>query len=131
MKPIPATRLTMYLLHFDQPLGGKQHYLGSTFDGRLFQRMREHQRGHGGRFTRRFSQAGIGFTLAAAWTINRREDEAARKRTGHLARICPVCTAELPFTPRMTFKAEFAGLDGSAALDFSACCLREAGTSWA
>lgn len=130
MKPISASRLTMYLLHFNQPLAGKRHYLGSTFDGRLFQRMREHQRGSGGSFTRRFSKAGIGFTLAALWTINRRQDEANRKRSGHLARICPLCTGELPFTPRPAFKAEFAGLDERAAIDFSACCLREAGTPW-
>ena len=81
---------TIYLLHFDQKMAGRQHYLGWTTN--LERRLGHHRAGQGGRTTARFHAAKIGFQLVATWT-GTREDEK-RMKGGRLSSLCPVCKEE-------------------------------------
>lgn len=77
----------LYLLHFDRPLNGRQHYLG--WSENVPRRLEEHRKGQGGKTTAAYKRAGIGFTLAATWP-GTKDDETQfkRKRLGSLCRLC-------------------------------------------
>ena len=81
---------TIYLLHFDQRMAGRQHYLGWTAN--LQRRIGYHRAGQGGRTTARFHAAKIGFQLVATWTGTREEEK--RMKGGRLSSLCPVCKEE-------------------------------------
>ena len=80
----------VYLLHFDQRLGRRRHYLGYT--SKLEQRLEDHRLGRGGKTTATFRKAGIGFELAAQWPGSP-EDER-RFKAKNLASLCPICKEE-------------------------------------
>lgn len=100
-RPTLAPTMTIYLLHFDRPVGHAWHYLGSCETDRLHARMREHQHQRGAALTRRASQLGIGFSLARTWLEEDRSHERRLKRRGHMSDLCPLCAA--PLTPGRTF----------------------------
>jgi predicted GIY-YIG superfamily endonuclease len=77
----------LYLLHFDRPLNGRQHYLGWSENVR--RRLEEHRKGQGGKTTAAYKRAGIGFALAATWP-GTRDDETQFKRK-RLGSLCPLC----------------------------------------
>jgi predicted GIY-YIG superfamily endonuclease len=70
---------TVYLLHYAEPLGVVQHYLGWTTN--LPQRLQNHANGRGSATTARFHAAGIPFALARIWT-GTRQLERQLKKTG-------------------------------------------------
>lgn len=88
----PETQIVFYLLHFDQEVGRKRHYSGTTILSRLFTRMRKHQRGEGARLTKRAFDQGVGFTLAAYTLLADRSEEYRIKKAGHLRQMCPLCS---------------------------------------
>jgi len=100
----------VYLLHFDEPIGGPerykmaQHYLGWTND--LLARLAEHASGQGARLMEVVRDAGIGWQLARTW-LGGRQRERQLKRQGGASRLCPLCGV----TPRT---AVFAGLPRNA-----------------
>jgi predicted GIY-YIG superfamily endonuclease len=77
----------LYLLHFDRPLNGRQHYLG--WSENVPRRLEEHRKGQGGKTTAAYKRAGIGFTLAATWP-GTKDDETEFKRK-RLRSLCPLC----------------------------------------
>ena len=87
--------MTVYLLHFSQPLGTPdnprgqaQHYIGSTSN--LGQRMAEHRAGDGAAIMRACKERGIAFALVRTWPGGRQEERRLKKR--HNARqLCPIC----------------------------------------
>ena len=89
--------MTVYLLHFEEPIAGKRHYLGACKDGNLLNRIRRHQTGHGASLTRRAGDAGIGFYVANVYPDASFETERDMKRKGKLASRCFICLA--PFDP--------------------------------
>lgn len=89
--------MTVYLLHFEEPVAGKQHYLGACKDGNLPRRIRRHQTGHGAGLTRRAGDAGIGFYVANVWHDRGWQDERDMKKAGKLSAKCFICLA--PFDP--------------------------------
>jgi predicted GIY-YIG superfamily endonuclease len=77
----------LYLLHFDRPLNGRQHYLG--WSENVPRRLEEHRKGQGGKTTAAYKRAGIGFTLAATWPGTKDDEtEFKRKRLGSLCLFC-------------------------------------------
>jgi predicted GIY-YIG superfamily endonuclease len=78
---------TVYLLHYAEPLGVVQHYIGWTTN--LPQRLQNHANGHGSATTARFHAAGIPFALARIWT-GTRQLEWQLKKTGGIT-YCPLC----------------------------------------
>lgn len=90
-----AEPLSVYLLHFDQPLGHQQHYLGITRTDRLHRRMEEHQRGRGARLTARLSAQGLGFTLTHIIPDASPEIEKRLKQASRFKRLCPLCSPQL------------------------------------
>ena len=90
---------TVYLLHFDTPLGHAKHYTG--WSANLAARLAEHAAGHGARLTEVVAAAGIGWTLARTWPNVTRAYERRLKNQGGAARRCPLCgiTPRAPARP--------------------------------
>ena len=94
---------TVYLLHFDTPLGHAKHYTG--WSANLSLRLAEHAAGHGARLTEVVAAAGIGWTLARTWPGVTRTYERKLKNQGGASRRCPLCG----ITPRSPQPAPAAG----------------------
>jgi hypothetical protein len=77
-----------YLLHFERPIFGAQHYLGWSVD--VGRRVRLHLRGKGARLVRQALRSGIGVELVRVWSAAPREQERALKRQTP-KRHCPRC----------------------------------------
>ena len=77
-----------YLLHFERPIYGAQHYLGWSVDIR--RRVRLHLNGRGARLTRQALRAGIGVELVRIWpSVARKHEYVLKRRTPK--RYCPRC----------------------------------------
>lgn len=83
--------MTLYLLHFDRPLGHAAHYLGySKTEDAVAKRVEAHRVGKGSTLMAALRAAGIGFTLVRLWPNGERTDE--RRLKGHGSpRYCPRC----------------------------------------
>ena len=88
-------RGTIYLVHFDRPLGHPtnrrgqaRHYVGWTAD--LHDRIARHREGNGAAIMAAVTRAGIRWIVAAVWP-GTRDDERAFKRQKNAARKCPLC----------------------------------------
>lgn len=87
--------MTVYLIHFDAPLGDvgnprgqAQHYIGFTDD--LDARLDAHRKGNGSKLMAALSRAGIGWTLARTWAGGRALERQLKRRKK--ARCwCPLC----------------------------------------
>ncbi len=87
----------IYLLHFDRPYRHARHYLGTTDDGHLAERLALHAAGRGARLTQVVRDAGIGWQLARTWPGGRSR-ERQLKAQGGASRRCPLCGVH-PRTP--------------------------------
>lgn len=89
---------TVYLLHFDEPIGGEssmgkaQHYLGQT-NRPVEERLQEHRSGNGARITQVLRERGIGFCLARTWEGDRSDERRLKDRHDN-PRLCPICREE-------------------------------------
>lgn len=92
----PTTEIICYMFHFDAPLRGRVHYIGSTHYTRRFARWREHALGNGSAYTAQFIRAGIGFRVVRLWFCGTREHERTLKNKGDFSGHCPICTPSLP-----------------------------------
>lgn len=83
---------TVYLLHFDRPIGHAKHYMGWAIKGRLFARLAQHEAGNGkaSRLTRALARQGGTFTLARTWEGDRFLERRLKNRNGG-TRLCPIC----------------------------------------
>lgn len=87
--------MTVYLLHFAQPIGNlanprgqAQHYIGSTDD--LTARLAAHSHGNGAAIMAAVAAQGITWTLTRTWPGGRAEERRLKAR--HKARtLCPIC----------------------------------------
>lgn len=86
----------VYLLHFDEQMDGKLHYVGSTKYQRRFIRWREHAQGNGSAYVRRFIRKGIGFRVVRLWFCRTRQQEQVVKSKSKLSKVCPICSPHLP-----------------------------------
>ncbi len=87
----------LYLIHFDQPLGGTRHqarhYLGYV-DGdeaSVEARLAEHRAGWGARITAACNQRGIRYDVVHTRPGDRSE-ERRLKNCKKLGRLCPICS---------------------------------------
>ena len=85
---------TIYLIHFDRPIGDvanprgfASHYTGWTLD--LPARLVEHAAGRGARIVAVVGELGIGWQLARTWRGPRALERSLKQRGA--ARRCPVC----------------------------------------
>lgn len=98
--------IVVYLLHFDAPFKGRQHYVGSTLYDRRFKRWREHAQGNGSHYVRRFIREGIGFRVVRLWFSPTRALEKSVKGRAQFSKICPICTPSLPQPEPIHFGAD-------------------------
>ena len=90
--------MTVYLIHFDQPIGDlenprgqAQHYLGFTED--LEARLQAHTTGNGSAIMAAVAKAGVGWELARTWDGDRRL-ERQLKNQHNSPRLCPICRGD-------------------------------------
>lgn len=81
--------MTVYLLHFTQPLAHARHYLGWTDD--LVGRLVKHGDGQGARITQVCVERGITWSLARTWDGADRTFERHLKKSKMSPRLCPLC----------------------------------------
>ena len=77
-----------YLLHFDRPIYGAQHYLGWATN--VARRVAVHHRGRGARLVAQALSAGIHVDLVRVWPDVDQAKERALKRNGPKS-YCPKC----------------------------------------
>jgi hypothetical protein len=89
---------TVYLLHFDQPIGDTasrtgyaQHYTGWAAD--LMARLDAHQTHSDVKIMQAVRRAGIGWALARTWPGSRARERQI-KNQGGASRYCPVCKGQ-------------------------------------
>ena len=87
--------MTVYLLHFEEPIGDlsnprgqARHYLGFTDD--LEQRLQAHRSGNGSAIMAEVSRRGIAWQLARTWNGSR-DLERRLKNQHNGPRLCPLC----------------------------------------
>jgi len=88
---------TVYLLHFDQPVGRYLHYVGIAKSHRLHWRMLDHINGRGSALTAKAVELGIGFEITAIWRSSDPAKEQEIKRAGNFKNHCWKCMS--PPTP--------------------------------
>jgi hypothetical protein len=86
---------TVYLIHFDKPLGNlanprgqARHYLGYTED--LDARLEAHRQGNGSAIMAAVADAGIPWRLVRTWEGDR-SLERQLKDQHNSPRLCPIC----------------------------------------
>ncbi len=91
--------MTVYLIHFDMPLGDPanqrgqaQHYIGFTDD--LPARIDTHRRGNGAAIMAAVGRAEIGWYVVRVWTGGR-DLERKLKCQKNARRLCPICQGGL------------------------------------
>lgn len=90
--------MTVYLLHFDAPLGDvnnprgqARHYIGTAHDVGI--RLRQHRKGYGAKIMQALRERGIDFQLARTWEGGF-DLERRLKRRKNAPRLCPICRGE-------------------------------------
>lgn len=81
---------TIYLLHFDGPLGHAGHYLGWTADESPDDRISYHLCGRGSKLVRAAVLAGCRVSLVATWVADRTEERRMKNCKNH-RKFCPKC----------------------------------------
>jgi len=89
---------TVYLIHFERPIGDldnprgqAQHYLGFTED--LEARLEAHRTGNGSAIMAAVARAGVGWRLARTWAGDRNL-ERRLKNQHNGPRLCPLCKCQ-------------------------------------
>lgn len=89
---------TVYLIHFERPIGDldnprgqARHYLGFTED--LEARLEAHRTGNGSAIMAAVARAGVGWELVRTWEGDRKV-ERRLKNQHNSPRLCPVCRGE-------------------------------------
>jgi predicted GIY-YIG superfamily endonuclease len=89
---------TVYLIHFDRPIGDldnprgqARHYLGYTED--LEARLKAHRSGNGSAIMAAVARAGVSWRLARTWA-GERTLERRLKRRHNSPQLCPICKRE-------------------------------------
>jgi predicted GIY-YIG superfamily endonuclease len=90
--------MTVYLIHFDEPLGDPdnprgqaRHYLGYADD--LEARLERHRQGNGARIMEVVKERGISWRLARTWQGDRTL-ERKLKNWHNSPKLCPLCQKE-------------------------------------
>lgn len=89
--------MTVYLLHFEKPIGNEQnsramaqHYIG--FTDHLDDRIAKHRIGQSGAgLVRAFFEKGIGFEVARTWDKGREFERHLKLHRKNARRLCPIC----------------------------------------
>ena len=93
---------TIYLLHFERPIGDTghvrnyaQHYLGWAAPGGLEARLAAHRAGTGARITAFLAKSGIAFHVVKTWEGDRYQERRMKRAGHHAKRRCPLCNPAL------------------------------------
>lgn len=81
----------VYLIHFDEPFGHAQHYLGYSKDELFEKRMECHKKNQGSRLIAAVNKAGIGWKVVRTWPNEDGNFERKLKNWKKSRCLCPVC----------------------------------------
>lgn len=84
--------MTVYLIHFDQPLHHAQHYIGKT--KLLKKRIKHHKSGNGARILQVCNERGIQYDVVRIWEETKEAAsnlERRLKNMKHAKEFCPIC----------------------------------------
>lgn len=81
-----------YLIHFDEPVSGVQHYLGFATD--LHKRIAQHRASEGARLTARANARGISWRVVRVWRNADADAERALKAMVP-KNLCPHCNVRV------------------------------------
>lgn len=84
---------TVYLLHFEKPIGHSQHYLGFT-SRRVVDRVQEHIDGTGAALPREATKRSIDPECVRIWEDATSQLERDLKRRKNNRGLCPLCRPE-------------------------------------
>ena len=84
-----STPGTVYLLHFDEPIGHSQHYLGWT-SRRVQDRIQDHIDGTGAKLPALASELGVSPELVRTWDGTPHLEKALKVRKNSRG-LCPIC----------------------------------------
>lgn len=93
-----------YLLHFDTPVRGVQHYIG--WAPNLKARIEKHFAGEGSELTKACVAAGVTMRLVRVWLAKPLEFEKTLKARREGPRMCPICKKPRVRSPRKSRGAE-------------------------
>ncbi len=89
---------TVYLIHFDRPLGNlnnprgqARHYLGYSDD--LEARLERHREGNGAAIMAAVARAGIDWTVVRTWNGDRGLERKLKNRHNS-PQLCPICQSD-------------------------------------
>lgn len=90
--------MTVYLLHFSEPVAHARHYVGYCKDDKEPRdRLQEHIDGRGNPLVRAASAAGAEVTIARVWPGESRDFERWLKNGKNVGRRnCPICLGRVP-----------------------------------
>ena len=83
----------VYLIHFDEPFKGVQHYLGYSADEKFAARIHHHEKGTGSRLVRAVNAAKIGWSVVRQWPNEDGNFERMLKNKKNTPALCPACLA--------------------------------------
>lgn len=96
MSSVNMSKGTVYLIHFDTPIGDTankhgyaQHYIGWSSD--LQARINEHKQGQGAKIIAWCVKHAITWHVARTWPNSTRNDERKLKNQKNAKRLCPIC----------------------------------------
>jgi len=84
---------TVYLIHFERPYKGTQHYIGWT-GLNMHDRLKRHKGERGACLLRACSQSGIDFHIVRAWQNKPFTFEQQLKKRKKARLFCPICNPE-------------------------------------
>lgn len=90
--------MQVYLIHFDQPIGGEgrnsaSHYVGWAADS-ADERAKKHATNPDAAIMAYLKDQGIGWKITRVWHGATRQVERQIKNGGHFSDLCPCCSGE-------------------------------------
>ncbi len=98
-------RNVCYLIHFDEPVSGVQHYLGFALN--LAERIAKHRASEGARLTARANARGIGWRVVRVWRDADAGAEVALKAMVP-KNLCPHCNKRVAWQKARSEKSSSA-----------------------
>lgn len=81
----------VYLIHFDKPFKGVQHYIEYSADEKFLQRIEHHKKNTGSALLRAANKAGIKWKVVREWPGEDGNFERKLKNQKNTPCLCPTC----------------------------------------
>lgn len=90
------TARAVYVLHIEYPDGAREHYVGSSKQERIRERLNDHKNSHAANLTKDAQRRGALIMLGAILQSGNYQWEHAVARSGFKAHLCMICKPREP-----------------------------------